>query len=70
MKKKFVKPEIKSIRLRLRDNILASSSNIPSGASIVYHQEDGSTSSGQGYFNNNCKSVANANGVLHIYALC
>lgn len=25
MKKKFVKPEIKSIRLRLRDNILAGS---------------------------------------------
>ena len=64
MKKNFVKPEIKGIRLR--ENILAGSGG---GRPVVIHNEDGSTTSGL-FFGQKCNAVSFPNGVEHIYKLC
>lgn len=68
MKKKFVKPEIKSIRLRLRNNILAGSGG---GRPAILHNDDGTTIEGL-FFGNKCHSVAFVGKppVEHIYGVC
>jgi hypothetical protein len=66
MKKVFVKPETKGIRLR--ENILAGSGG---GRPAIYHHEDGTTTEGL-FFANKCKSVAFVGEppVEHIYGFC